>query len=54
MTQLRDHTVMGITQSLCSLCLALTGITIREVLRAVQSIAVDYGARRAAETGRGS
>ncbi|MFI5458243.1 MAG: hypothetical protein ACHRXM_22665 [Isosphaerales bacterium] len=44
----RYHEVMFL------LALGLTGITIGQVLRAVRSMAVDYGARRAAETGRGS
>jgi hypothetical protein len=35
------------------LALGLTGITIGQVLRAVRSMAVDFGARRAAETWSG-
>jgi len=36
------------------LALGLTGITIGQVVRAVRSMAVEYGARRATEAGRGS
>jgi len=44
----RYHEVMFL------LALGLTGITIGQVLRRARSMAVEYAARRAAETGRGS
>jgi hypothetical protein len=44
----RYHEVMFL------LALGMTGITIGQVIRAVRSMAVEYGARRAAETGRGA
>jgi len=50
----RDLTVPRYHEVMFLLTLGLTGITIGQVLRAVRSMAVEYGARRAAETGRGS
>ncbi len=48
----RDMKVPRYHEVMFLLALGLTGITIGQVIRAVRSIAIDYGARRAAETGR--
>jgi len=50
----RDLRVPRYHQVMFLLALGLTGITIGQVVRAVRAMAVDYGARRAAETGRDS
>ena len=50
----RDLRVPRYHEVMFLLALALTGITIGQVLRAVRSMAVDYNARRAGEIGRGA
>jgi hypothetical protein len=50
----RDLRVPRYHEVMFLLALGLTGITIGQVVRAVRSMAVEYGARRAAETGRAS
>lgn len=50
----RDLRVPRYHEVMFLLALALTGITIGQVLRAVRSMAVDYNAHRAGEIGRGA
>ncbi len=49
-----EHRVPRYHEVMFLLALGLTGITIGQVVRAARSMAVEYGIRRAAETGRGS
>jgi hypothetical protein len=49
-----DHVVPVVTQLVMLLCLALTGITIGQVVRGVKRIATEYAERLAAAEGRSS